>query len=129
MSSEKNWLIRVRHILDAIRRIDEYTAGMKEDDFRRDQRTVDAVVRNFLVIGEAAGQVPAPIRQRYPEVPWSLMQGMRHVLVHDYDMIREDIVWRTLKQNLPSLVAPLERILQENSQAGNQQGLAGGAGA
>ena len=87
---------------------------MAEEDFRRDQRTVDAVIRNFLVMGEAAGQVPAAVRTRYPEVPWSLMQGMRHVLVHDYDMVRLDIVWRTVQQNLPPLVAPLERILREN---------------
>ena len=58
--------------------------------------------------------MPQEVRLRYPEVPWALMQGMRHVLVHDYHMVRLDVVWRTLQQNLPPLIAPLERILKEN---------------
>ena len=58
MSAERNWTIRVRHILEAIGRIRHYAEGMTEETFRADQRTVDAVIRNFLVIGEAAGQVP-----------------------------------------------------------------------
>ena len=114
MSAERNWIIRVRHILEAIGRIRQYTDGMMEETFRADQRTVDAVIRNFLVIGEAAGQVSQEVRLRYPEVPWALMQGMRHVLVHDYHMVRLDVVWRTVQQNLPPLIAPLEQILKEN---------------
>ncbi len=115
MSAERNWTVRVRHILEAMGRIRQYTDGMTEEAFLADQRTVDAVIRNLLVIGEAAGQVPPEARSSYPHVPWSLMQGMRHVLVHNYDMIRMDILWSTIRQDLPPLVAPMEQILKENS--------------
>lgn len=112
--SIRNWTFRIRHILEAIARILEYTGGMNEETFRNDQRTVDAVIRNFLVVGEAAGQVPVEVRSKYPQVPWVLMQGMRHVLVHNYDMVRLDIVWRSVQEDLPPLIAPLAQILSEN---------------
>jgi uncharacterized protein with HEPN domain len=75
---------------------------------------VDAVVRNFQVLGEAARHVPPDIQNKYPEVPWAIMQGMRNILVHDYFKVKVDIVWRTIQADLPPLVAPLQRILHEN---------------
>lgn len=115
MSAEKDWTLRVRHILDAMEKIRRYTAEMDEATFCGDERTADAVIRNFLVIGEATRHVPKQVRDRHPEIPWPLMEGMRHVLVHDYDMIKLEIVWKTIQQNLPPLVEPLQRLLKQRS--------------
>ena len=114
MSAEKRWQIRIEHILEAISKIERYTAGLSEETFIRQDMTVDAVVRNFQVIGEAARHVPDDVQARYLEVPWSLMQGMRHILVHDYFTVKLNIVWRTIQQSLPPLVQPLQRILRDN---------------
>jgi uncharacterized protein with HEPN domain len=75
---------------------------------------VDAVIRNFQVLGEAAGQVPDDVRKTNPHIPWSDMQKMRHVLVHHYDKIDVARVWQTIKDDLPPLVEPLSKLLEEN---------------
>ena len=114
MSPERRWQIRIEHMLAAIGNIQRYVAGLTAQQFASEGMIVDAVVRNFQVIGEAVRHVPDDVRTRYPEVPWSLIEGMRHVLVHDYFAVKIDIVWRTIEQNLPPLIEPLHKILSQN---------------
>jgi len=114
MSDDKRWQVRIEHILDAIGKIERYTTGLNEDTFAQQSVIVDAVIRNFQVIGEAARHIPNEVQARYPEIPWSQMQGMRHILVHDYFAVKLDVVWRTIQQSLPPLLVPLRRTLQEN---------------
>jgi uncharacterized protein with HEPN domain len=112
MSSRK-WVFRIQHILEAIERIQQYTEGMNESEFAGEQKTKDAVLRNFQVIGEAARHVPKEIQGLHPGIPWSVMIGMRHVLVHDYDIIDTSTLWLTIQQDLPPLVPKLQRLLRE----------------
>lgn len=111
--SHKKWKIRIRHILEAIDRIFSYTRGMDFEGFRRDAKTVDAVVRNFQVIGEAAHLVPKQIREKHPEIPWGVMHGLRNVLVHDYVQIRVNVLWDTIQNDLPPLVPSLAKVLEQ----------------
>ena len=111
----RKWKLRIRHILEAIRRIHEYTQGMSEEALAADRKTLDAVMCNFQVIDEAAKLVPANIKQKYAEIPWSTMRGMRNVLVHDYDEVDVAVVWKTAQTQLPSLVSMLQRILEVES--------------
>jgi uncharacterized protein with HEPN domain len=74
---------------------------------------VDAVQRNFTVIGEAVRQIPPAIQGKHPEIPWAQMQGMRNILVHEYDAVKLDVIWRTIQNNLPPLVKPLRKLVQE----------------
>lgn len=111
MSSAREWRFRITHILEAIAKIRRYTSGQDEAAFRGDEKTVDAVIRNFQVIGEASRLVPAEIQSASPHIPWPQMQKMRHVLVHDYDKVDIPTVWQTIQQDLPPLVEPLQKLL------------------
>ncbi|CAA7615913.1 DUF86 domain-containing protein [Magnetospirillum sp. SS-4] len=107
----KDWRVRIEDILEAVERIRRYTAGMTEEAFIADGRTVDAVIRNLEIVGEAAKRVPAPICDRHPEIPWSRMTEMRNILVHEYHSIDPAIVFDTIRHDLPPLVGPLRSVL------------------
>lgn len=109
----KKWKFRLRHILEAIERIEEYTHGMDCDDFRGDQKTIDAVVRNFLIIGEAARLVIEHVQETYPDIPWQVMSDMRNVLVHEYERVKAEVIWDTIRTDLPALVPLLRKVLDE----------------
>jgi uncharacterized protein with HEPN domain len=113
MSAERSWTFRIDHILEAIDKIQRYTAGMTLDQFVANELVVDAVIRNFLVIGEATRNVPAEIQKAYPAMPWAQMQGMRNILVHAYEMVKVDIIWNTIQTDLPPLITPLRNILRD----------------
>jgi uncharacterized protein with HEPN domain len=111
--SPRDWRVRIDDILEAIRAIREYTQGMTAESFAADQRTVDAVVHNLTVIGEAAKAVPDDVTARHPELPWDKMRATRNVMVHVYFGIRRDIVWETSQSDLPPLVPLLETLLRD----------------
>lgn len=103
--------VYLRHILEAVQRVLEYTAAGPEA-FRQDLRTQDAVIRNLQVIGEATKSVSSQMRGAHPEVPWKSMAGMRDRVVHDYFGISLDIVWDVVQNHLPPLRDSLRRILR-----------------
>ena len=113
--SGRAWQLRVEDILEAIARIERYTASITLDTFRSQEQLIDAVVRNFIVIGEAARYVPPEITAHYPAVPWAKMRGLRNVVVHAYFDVDADILWETLRQDLPPLVPALRAILKAES--------------
>ena len=105
------WTFRVADIREAISRIERYTAGMSYEAFAGSEITVDAVVRNLEIIGEAASQVPPEIRGRYPGLPWDEMRGMRNVLAHVYFGVSLPIIWQTITHNIPELKSHLAALL------------------
>lgn len=105
------WKLRITDMLESIQVIQDYTSGMDYDTFIADRRTVDAVIRNLNIIGEAATHVPDEITEQYPEIPWAEMRGMRNIVVHVYFGVNLRIVWDTLQVNLPPLVTLLKRLL------------------
>ena len=110
-------LLRIQDILDAITKIQRYTQGMTLEIFSADEKTVDAVIRNFIIIGEAAGQVPQDVRDRYPAVPWSVIRNMRNVLTHVYFGVSLPIVWHTISEDLDPLVPILQNLLEQEQSA------------
>ncbi len=90
---------------------------MSYDQFRKDEKTIDAVITNFAIIGEAAKQIPPKIRKYYPGIPWKEMAGMRDKLVHEYFGIRLDVVWETIIVRLPQLKPMIEELLGEFDEA------------
>jgi len=87
---------------------------MTFDHFANDPRTIRATAFEFITIGEAARIVPREIQNRYPQIPWSKMQAIRNILVHEYFRIDEEILWTTAKEDIPSLIKLLEDILNNS---------------
>ena len=98
----------LRHMLDACDRIAEYIGNMKREEFLRDAKTVDAVIRQFEILGEAAGRVPANCVGDSP-IPWKTIVGLRNKLIHDYMGVDVEIVWQTVKGELPRLRAYVKK--------------------
>jgi len=107
----RNWKIRIRDILDCIEKIEKFTRGYTFTDFQEDEKTIDSVLRNLEIIGEASRHVPTDIRIRYPDIPWVEMLTMRNIVIHEYHGVNLEIIWQTVKENLPPLVSPLKQIL------------------
>jgi uncharacterized protein with HEPN domain len=111
MSVERAWRFRLEHIVAAIDKIFRYTEGLTPDAFRNDDRTVDAVIRNLEIIGEATRHIPQGVRSANPAIPWSLMERMRHVLAHDYEAVKAEIVWRTVCDDLRPVRLAIQDLL------------------
>jgi uncharacterized protein with HEPN domain len=112
MSPERNWKMRVEDILACIEKIKEYTRGMSYEQFCEDGKTVDAVIRNMEIIGEAAGFIPQEIQEKYPEVAWLEMRGMRNIMAHEYFGVSLSIIWRAIEQDLNPLAKGLGKLLK-----------------
>ncbi len=106
--------LRLRDIADAIDRIFEYTASHSLDSFAADQMAVDAVVRNFEVIGEAARHVDAVTVARLSEIPWQDMRDLRNLLIHEYFGVSVPIIWETISRDLRSVREVIRRDLQRS---------------
>ncbi len=107
----RDFQVYIEDIIDAIDRIEEYTDSLAFEQFVEDKKTVDAVVRNFEIIGEATKHVPESVRKKYSIVPWRDMAGMRDTLIHGYFGVNLDVVWKTIKERLPTLKPLIKRAL------------------
>jgi uncharacterized protein with HEPN domain len=109
--------IRLEDLRQAIARIRQYTAGLTYAEFIKDEKTMDAVLRNLEVIGEAARNIPEELRGRYPDVEWHRMIGLRNIISHEYFGVDMQIIWEVATRNVPEtepLVADmLDRLSHE----------------
>lgn len=114
MSSQpRKWKFRVRHIQEAIEKVLRYTDSLTAEAFRAQEQTLDAVVWNLVIIGEAVQHIPEAVVQAYPELPWPQMRGIRNRIVHAYDQIDYDIIWNVAQNELRPLLPMLQRIMRE----------------
>jgi uncharacterized protein with HEPN domain len=100
-------------ILEAAAKIGDYTVGLSLESFSDDSKTVDAVVRNLEVIGEAVKRIPDDVRLKYPAVDWKRIAGLRDILIHDYFGIDLEIIWDILQNKLPILKEQIAQIAEE----------------
>ena len=103
----------VKDILDSIVAIEKFVEGMDFEEFKEDDKTSSAVIRKFEIIGEASKHIPDTIRQNYPDIPWKEMAGFRDKLIHFYFGIKYELVWNTIKKELPELKTKIEKVLIE----------------
>ena len=99
-------------ILLSINRITEYTEGFTFADFKKDYKTVDAVIRNFEIIGEAAKNLSTEIKERYTNVPWSEMYLLRNRVSHEYFGVDYEIIWDIAINYLPENKNQIEAIIE-----------------
>ena len=108
----RDWQFRIRDIVQAITAIQQNIGSMDFEDFQGQDTIVKAVLYDFLIIGEAAINIPTEIQARYPNIPWRVMANMRNVMAHEYFQINLNIVWRTIKNNLPSVLLQLRELIE-----------------
>ena len=109
--SKRKPKLYLEDIKDSIRKIEGYTSNLSFDEFKKDTLTIDAVVRNLTIIGEAAKNIPEEIKSKNPEVAWSEAIGMRNKVTHEYFGVDEDILWKTIKEDLPVFKKQISKIL------------------
>ena len=113
--SDHSDLVRLRHMLDYAREAISLTGGRTREDLDQDRLLQLGMVRLIEIIGEAAARVTRETQAPYPHIPWLQITGMRNRLIHGYDSVDYNILWQTIKVDLPSLVADLEQIGLESS--------------
>jgi uncharacterized protein with HEPN domain len=109
----RDYTVYLLHILDAITIIESYVAGLTEESFRQNRLIQDGVIRNLEIIGEAAKKLPKRLINRYPDIEWKKMAGMRDVLIHDYFGVDLERVWGVVKNRLPDLKEKIIKIIDD----------------
>jgi len=107
----RNWQLRIADIIEAIENALGYCEGMEFEQFISDRKTIDAVLRNFIIIGEAASHLSEDFITRHSDFPWREMRDMRNIAVHEYFGVDNMIVWETLQKNLPPLLPLLRNLI------------------
>ena len=102
----------IQDILDCMKKIEAYTKGMDYTEFSENQLTVDAVIRNIEIIGEASANVPAKVRENYVDIPWKRMVGLRNITIHEYFGVDNTIIWEIIKKNLPETKLKVQEMLK-----------------
>ena len=112
--SKRDHILLLEDMLDSALKIRRYTNNLDFDTFLNDDKTVDAVVRNFEIIGEAANQIDPDYRIKNPEIEWKRIRGFRNRIVHNYFGIDHEIVWTIIENNLSDLIDWLQVLINDN---------------
>ena len=107
----RNYILFLEDISNRIDKINSYIEGMSFDDFKQDDKTISACIREIEVIGEATKQIPKEITNKFNELPWSLMAKMRDKLIHWYFEVDEEIVWNVAVDKLPTIKKQIDNII------------------
>ena len=101
--SRREWSLFVADMQEAIEKIASYVDAMTFIDFQSDTRTVDAVIHNLLVIGEAARCLPASSKENHPDIDWIAINGLRNRIAHEYFGLSLSVIWEIVQTDLPHL--------------------------
>ena len=113
--SPRSWRIRVQDILKAIGEIEAFLSDHEsQDSFLMDLKSLRAVTACLTQIGEAANHIPQEIKEKYPEVRWEQIRGMRNRIAHEYFSVDDAVIWKTAKERLPVFKAQLQKILSSS---------------
>ncbi len=103
----------LRDILVAVTDVESFVQGLTYEEFIKDRKTLNAVVRSIEIIGEASKNIPEQIKEKYQDLPWKQMAGMRDKLIHAYFGVDTETLWKAAKDNIPHLKASIQKMLKE----------------
>ena len=109
--SKRDASLLLQDILDCVKNIDRYTNGLDHEAFEKDRKTIDAVVRNLEIIGEAANSLPTSYREGHGEIEWPQIVGLRNRIIHEYFDVDLDIIWFIIENELAQLKTKIEKLL------------------
>ena len=115
----RDYEVFLEDVLEAIRKVRDYTDGLSLEAFAADAKTFDAVIRNLEIIGEAARRFDEAFRSAHPEIPWRAMTDVRNILIHAYDRVAAEILVGIVRQDVPPLLASVRGLIgddQDDSQ-------------
>jgi len=106
----KNDFAYISHILTCIKKIKKYSKGQSKLKFKESELLQDAIIRNIEIIGEASKKISPSFKKDYSHIPWKEISGMRDKLIHDYLGIDVEVIWTTVKKDIPLLEKELKTI-------------------
>ena len=110
-TKDRHYKVYLEDIHLSMARIIEYIEGKGFKEFKQSYMVVDAVVRNFEIIGEAAKNIPDQIKEKYPEIPWKKMYGLRNLISHEYFGVDYEMIWQIITEDLPQNMKDMSKIL------------------
>ncbi len=113
---KRDELVFLEDILECIERIEGYVEGISEREFEYNSEKQDAVIRRIEIIGEAVKNISSATREKYPDIPWREIAGMRDIIVHQYFGITTGLVWRVAISDIPHLKPKISKIISEISE-------------
>lgn len=108
----RDYKVHLEDILDAVGKILKYTDSISYKDFSSDSKTIDAVIRNLEIIGEAIKKVPEETRKLKPEIEWKNIASLRDILIHEYFGVDNEIIWDIIRNKLPILKHQISELLK-----------------
>lgn len=109
----RDYKLYLDDILEAAKRIEKYTKGLTLEKLKRNELIIDGVVRNLEIIGEAVKNIPANVKDKYPDIEWKKIAGLRDILAHEYFGIDLEILWDIIENKLPELKKEISRLLKK----------------
>jgi len=98
-------------MLDAARTVEQLSSDLDFSQYSNDRRTQLAIERSLEIIGEAAGRVSTSFRNSHPQIPWRQIIGQRNILIHEYGEIKQERIWKVVRENIPQLIELLEKFV------------------
>ena len=109
--SKRTPKLLLEDIIESAEKILQYTKGISFEEFSKDNKTVDAVIRNFEIIGEASNLLPDELKDKYSEIDWHRIRGFCNRIVHDYFGVDLQIIWKIILDQIPGLISEISKII------------------